>query len=120
MNKTPPSPPVTPRFERDPAFLDTYANQLRLNANLSDFTLVFSVSEDLGPDHFAVRDKVAVHLPPTVAKILLAQLRVVIDAYEKAIAPIPVPRDLDAHVETTKTHLEAMLAQIVHAKPFGK
>lgn len=120
MSQTPPSPPTAPQFERDPAFLDTYANQLRITASLSDVTLVFSVNQDLGPQGFAVRDKVAVHLAPTTAKILLAQLRAVVEAYEKVVAPIPVPADLEAHVQAIRQQLEAGLDQRFQAKKPAK
>jgi hypothetical protein len=111
---------VVPQVERDPAFLDTYANQLRMNATLNDFTLVFGVNEDLGPNRFVIRDKAAVHLPPTVAKVLLAQLQAVIEAYEQAVAPIPAPSDLAAQTAQIKTVLESAFSQAVGGKPRRK
>ncbi len=110
MSKTPPPLPVAPRFERDPAFLDTYATQLRLNASLADFTLVFGVNDDIGPGNLAIRDKVAVHLPPVTAKILALQLRSIIDAYEEAVGEIPLPLNFDRYLEEAKSSLLSGLA----------
>ena len=121
MNKTLTNPPANePRFERDPAFLDTYANHLRLNIQMSDFTLFFGVTDNLGPNDVVNRDKVAVHLPPTVAKILLVELQAVIDAYEKAVAPIPVPFDLEAHIQAIRPQLEAGLGHKFPPKKAAK
>lgn len=120
MSQTPPSLPTAPEFEREPAFLDTYANQLRINVSLSDVTLVFGVNQDLGHQNFAVRDKVAVHLAPTTAKILLAELQAVVEAYEKVVAPIPVPADLEAHVQAIRPELEAGLGPRFQAKKPAK
>ena len=111
MNKTPPSPPVTPRFERDPAFLDTYANQLRMSVTTADFALIFGVNDDLAPGNVVVRDKVAVHLPPGVAKALLVQLQMAVEAYEEAIAPIPVPAAMASQIEMAKQQILAALTQ---------
>lgn len=120
MSEAPQTPQVAPRFERDPAFVDTYANQLRMNANLADFTLIFGVNDDVGRDQFQVRDRVAVHLPPSVAKTLLAQLQAMIESYEEVIAPIPVPHNLDAHLDAIKTQMKAGLGQAVHGKTLQK
>ncbi len=121
MSIPPANPPAAPlHFTRDPAFLDTYANHLRLNIQMSDFTLFFGVTDELGPGNPVIRGNVAVHLAPTTAKILLAELQAVVETYEKVVAPIPVPADLEAHVQAIRPQLEAGLGQKLQAKKPAK
>ena len=64
---------------RDQNYLDTYANQLRIGATLTDITIVFGIVEDLAPSHFVNKDKVAVHLAPGTLKLLVANLQAVLE-----------------------------------------
>lgn len=116
MSEKFPSPQAMPLVERDTAFVDTYANQLRMGATLSDFTLIFSVTEERGLGQTVVREKVAVHMPPTVAKMLLVQMQAAIESYEKAVASIPVPHDFQAHVDTIRTQLSEGFGRIAPLK----
>lgn len=71
-------------------FVDTFANQIRLSANLGEITLVFGVIDDLGPGHLMNKDKVAVRLSMPSAKMLMMNMRTAIESYEAAVSVIPL------------------------------
>ena len=83
---------------------DFFSNQLRLGVTLTDFTIVFGVSEETpaGPN---IRDRVAIHLAPAMLKQLLAHLEMAISAYEGAVGTIPVPARLNEYTEILRKTL---------------
>ena len=102
-------------YARDATYIDTYANQLRLGATLNDVTIVFSVTDDMGPGHFVNKDKVAVHLSPGTVKLLLSNLQAVVAAYEKALGPIPMPANLPARLLEVQEGFAKNLAEQLNA-----
>src|SRR5487761_1081463 len=74
-----------------PPIMDVFSNQLRMGVTLSDFTLIFGVTES-GPTGVGInREKVAIHLAPVMLKQLLFNIELAVNAYEEAVAPIPIP-----------------------------
>lgn len=90
MSGSPPPIPLLPPFAlgRRPNVTDVYANQLRMGVTLSDFTLIFSVTEDYGQGVAEVVDKAAVRLAPMTFKALLLNMKGALDAYEKSVGNI--------------------------------
>jgi hypothetical protein len=106
------NPPVSvPQIERDPAFIDGYADQVRLGLGLGHVLLNFVVIDDRGPGHFVIREKGAVRLPLPGAKTLLAYLQAVIETYEQVVGKVPTPGNLAAQVEQMKENVRAGLEQ---------
>jgi len=110
MSEPTPDTAATPRVIRDQAFLDIYANQLRIGASFADLTLIFGVIDDRGPGDLVVLDKAAVRLSPTAAKILYLHLGKVIETYEKAVKPIPVPAGLNEQLALIPDRLTKILS----------
>ena len=73
-----------------------YANQLRVGVTVSDVTLTFGTMEDRGIGQVIHEDKVSVHLSPITAKILLENLTMIIDVYERVVGKIPTPQKVSA------------------------
>jgi hypothetical protein len=98
---------------REPTFVDTYSNQLRIGATLNDFTITFGITDDQGPGQIHTKDRVAVHLAPGTAKLLVANLRALVEAYEAAISPIVSPDGLDERLkELTEEFASALKEQL--------
>jgi hypothetical protein len=87
--------------------LDIYANQARIGATLSDFTIVFGLTEDAGNGQISNRDRVAIRLAPGTAKLLHLHLEAVIGAYEQAVGTISVPDRLVSELRTMKDGMAA-------------
>lgn len=100
-------PKSAPSVTRDPSFLDTYANQVRINVQVTDFTVIFMVNDDQGTDRVKIMDKAAVRLPPVAAKILALQLHSIIEIYEQTNGKIPLPANFDKYLEDAKSRLIA-------------
>jgi len=83
---------------------------LRISASFADLTLIFGVSDDRGPGDLVVLDKAAVRLSPTTAKMLYLNLGKVIETYEKAVKPIPVPAGLNEQLDLIPDRLTKILS----------
>jgi hypothetical protein len=105
---------------RDPAFVDVYANQVRLSANLGDMTLVFGVIEDLGPGRMANRDRAAIRLSMVTAKALFLNLQASISGYEAAVGKIPLPAGLLGALAQMGPQVEAILKQQLDSASVGE
>ena len=81
---------------------DSYVNQIRLGATISDFTIICGISEDNGQGQTVVKDKVVVRLAPGTAKLLLLNLQMAISAHEEVIGPINMPHKLAENLEMNK------------------
>ena len=79
-------------FGRDDSYVDIYANQIRLGVSLSDLTIIFGATDDLGPNQLVSKDKAAIRLSVTNAKILMLNLQTMVEAYENGIGKIRLPR----------------------------
>ena len=110
MSKPMPNSPVSlQRIERDPAFLDTYADQLRLSIGMGDVTLHLGIADDLGLGQVVLREKVAVRLPLHTVKILVAQLQALVETYESLVGNILTPKNLREQVEHIKASVRTGL-----------
>lgn len=89
---------------------DIFANQLRLGVTLTDFTLVFGVSEE-SPAGAVTRDRAIIRLAPGMVKQLVAHLEMIVSAYEEAIAPIPVQARLNDHLVMIRQTLLSTLRE---------
>jgi len=112
------SQPVQPAstVQRDPAFVDAYANQLRVAANVSDLSIVFGLEQDLGPGVIVSVDKAAIHLSYVTAKALAEHLNYTIEAYEQAVSPIHLSKALPEHLESLKSQMIAAFQERVGNK----
>jgi len=72
--------------------------------------LIFGVSDDRGPGDLVVLDKAAVRLSPTTAKMLYLNLGKVIETYEKALKPIPVPAGFNEQLDLIPDRLTKILS----------
>lgn len=105
-------PVVPPGAFLNPGLPEVFANQLRIGATFSDFTLVFGTTDSAGiPGQAAttVRDRIAVHVAPGMLKQLLLHIQMVVDAYETAIGSIPIPA---GSAEALEAHRKALIANL--------
>lgn len=106
--------PQLPRFvaaampQRDPLYPEVYANQLRMGITLSDFTLVFSTSNERTN---AIEDKATVRLAPLTAKLLLQNLQMVLSVYEEKFGAINIPPKMMAQMEEQRKGLRDHLSE---------
>ena len=92
-----------------PPIMDVFSNQLRMGVTLSDFTLIFGVTES-GPTGIGInREKVAIHLAPVMLKQLLLNIEVAVTAYEEAVAPISIQANAREKLTEIKKALVSQL-----------
>jgi hypothetical protein len=104
---------------RSSSYVDTYANQIRLSANLSDLALVFGVIEDAGLGQMINSDRVSVRLSLPTAKALMLNLKVAIESYEKNVEQIKLPPIAYGALENLRSGLEATFFQMLNAPPLA-
>jgi hypothetical protein len=95
---------------RDPSYLDTYANQVRISVSLSDLSITFGVTDDQGFNQPVLRDKVTVRLAPSTVKTLVLNLQTMIEAYEKSVSEIPFSPQTLGQLDIIKEQLQKSLA----------
>jgi hypothetical protein len=100
---------------RDQSYLDTYVNQIRLSANLSDISLVFGVVEDIGPNQLVNKDRVTIRMTMATAKALMQHLEAAVGGYEAAVAPIPMPFGSAEGVAALKSGVEETLGNMLRS-----
>ena len=86
-----------------------YANQARVGLTLSDFTLIFGVSDDLGIGAVAAKDLVGVHLAPGTFKALLMHLNMMLEVYEEKIGTINISPGVSREVESQRSRMAEAL-----------
>lgn len=91
--------------------VDIYANQIRIGTTLADFTLVFGSTEDAGLGQVINRDRAIVRLAPGTAKSLLLHLTMILQSYEEAIGPLPMPAQMVAELADIKQKITAGYAE---------
>jgi hypothetical protein len=102
---------------RGESFLDTYANQVRLGTTISDFTIIFGVSDDRGPAGVHLKDVVAIHLAPGTMKLLLGNLKSTVEAYEASIGTIPLPANTESQLEEQTRRISEALHAMMSGRP---
>lgn len=73
---------------RDEKYLSVYANIVRLGASINDFSLTFSLMEDIAGQPSLV-DKTTVFLSPVSFKAFVANVAMVLEQYESVMGSIP-------------------------------
>lgn len=113
-SQRPPTPPFNPALLasllQGANVPEVFANQMRTAVTLTDFSLAFGVAESPGPALSAVtRDRVVVHLAPAMVKQLFLHLKMAVEAYEEAVAIIPIPSRIEVYLDAVKTDLVSKL-----------
>jgi Protein of unknown function (DUF3467) len=85
--------PQTPKFERTPNFVSSYANSAIFEASAWDLKIIFG-QLDQSPGSVEVKQHLAVTIPWAQAKLALYWLRVQVEAMELQSGKIPIRRDL--------------------------
>lgn len=111
-DRNPPTPPMqsgrSPQAIRSPLYREIYANSFRFRLSALDFGMVICNVADIPGIGFLVHDEVGINMSLPVAKILMRHLSEMINAIEKEVGVIRVPKAQLPTDEQTQRNVQSI------------
>jgi hypothetical protein len=113
-DRNPPTPPMQPtqlpQAIRSPLYREIYTNGFRFRLSGVDFGMVICNSADIPGMGPLVQDEVGINMSLPVAKILMRHLSEMINAIEKEVGVIRVPKAQLPTDEQTQRNVQSIRA----------